>query len=72
MKLTEHAVQALRQIHPAVKEALTTDLLTTLDQLVDVQEESLLRQLQGRARVLRELLHQIEGTPPSVNRSGKR
>ena len=72
LKPDEHAAQALKQISPVVQKVLADDLLTTLDTLVEVTDEVTMRQLQGRARLLRELLHLIEGTPPSANRPGKR
>lgn len=72
LKPDEHARKALTQVSPVVQKVLADDLLTVLDQLVDVSDEGTLRQLQGRARLLRELLNLIEGTPPSATRPGTR
>ncbi len=39
---------------------LTNELMSVLDNLVDAQDPAIFHQLQGRARVLRELLNLIE------------
>jgi hypothetical protein len=55
-----NTLQGLAQLSPSVKELLGNELLLALDRLCDATDPVILHQLQGRARMLKELLNLIE------------
>jgi len=52
--------RGLAQLSPAVKAMLTDELMTVLDQLIEAPDTVLLYRLQGRAKLLKDVLRMIE------------
>lgn len=52
--------QIFRQLSGSVHKVIEHELGITLGKLADAQDETVLRQLQGRARFIKELLAEID------------
>lgn len=58
--LAPHRKQIFRQLNGSIRQVFEHELQATLSKLADAQDETVLRQLQGRARFIKELLAEID------------
>lgn len=62
-QLTSIRNRIFQQLGGSTREVFEYELRQTLTKLADAQDETVLRQLQGRARFIKELLAEIDAAP---------